>query len=61
MNISRRDTSWMLKWFGHAAPMGEKKNTEFLAGKLEGKRPLGRPSRRWEDIIKVVIKWDGRA
>jgi hypothetical protein len=27
-----------------------------FVGKLEGKRPLGRPSRRWEDNIKMDIK-----
>ena len=31
-----------------------------LVGKPEGKRPLGRPSRRWEDNIKWIFrKWDG--
>ena len=33
-----------------------------LVGKPEGKRPLGRPSRRWEDITKMVIRevgWGG--
>ena len=29
-----------------------------LAGKPEGKRPLGRASRRWEDIKMVFMKWD---
>jgi len=28
----------------------------ILAGKAEGKRPLGRPRRRWEDIIKMNIQ-----
>jgi hypothetical protein len=29
-------------------------------GKLEEKRPLGRPRRRWEESIKMVFnKWDG--
>jgi hypothetical protein len=27
-----------------------------LVGKLEGKRPLGRPRRRWEDNIKMVLQ-----
>jgi hypothetical protein len=34
----------------------------ILVGKPEGKRPLGRPRRRWMDNIKMVIKeigWDG--
>ena len=30
-----------------------------LVGKPEGKRPLGRPSLRWEDNIKLDLrKWD---
>jgi hypothetical protein len=34
--------------------MGEKKNAyRVLVGKLEGKRPLGRPSHRWLDNIKM--------
>jgi len=30
-----------------------------LVGKPEGKRPLGRPRRRWEDILRWIFrKWD---
>jgi hypothetical protein len=43
--------------------MGEKRNTcRILVGKPEGKRPLGRPRRRWVDNIKMdlgMIAWDG--
>jgi hypothetical protein len=43
--------------------MGEKRNAyRILVGKPEGKRLLGRPSRRWVDDIKRdlrVIGWDG--
>jgi hypothetical protein len=36
---------------GQVARMGEKRNTyRIFVGKPEGKRPLGRPKRRWEDI-----------
>ena len=28
----------------------------FLVGKTEGKRPLGRPKRRWEDNIKLDLQ-----
>jgi hypothetical protein len=41
---------------------GEKKNAyRILVGKPEGKRPLGRPRRRWVDNIKMDIRetgWD---
>ena len=38
------------------ARMGEGKGVyRVLAGKLEGKRPLGRPRRRWEDNIKMDL------
>jgi hypothetical protein len=35
----------------------------ILVGKPEGKRPLGRPRRRWVDNIKMYLRevgWDGR-
>jgi hypothetical protein len=32
----------------------------ILVGKPEGKRPLGRPRRRWVDNIKMEVGWDGR-
>jgi hypothetical protein len=40
--------------------MGEKRGTyRILVGRPEGRRPLGRPRRRWEDNIKMVFKkWD---
>jgi hypothetical protein len=43
--------------------MGEKRNAyRKLVGKPEGKRPLGRPRRRWVDNIKMDLReigWDG--
>jgi hypothetical protein len=52
-----------MRWAGHVARMGEKRNAyRILVGKPEGKRPLGRPRRRWMDNIKIdirEIRWDG--
>jgi hypothetical protein len=43
-----------MRWIGHVADMGEKRNAyKILMGKPEGKRLLGRPRRRWENSIKV--------
>jgi hypothetical protein len=40
----------------HVARLGEKRNAyRLLAGKPEGKRPLGRPRRRWADGIKIDL------
>jgi hypothetical protein len=43
--------------------MGKKRNAyRILVGKPEGKRPLGRPRRRWVDNIKMNLRetgWDG--
>jgi hypothetical protein len=52
-----------MRWAGHAAGMGEKRNAyRLLVGKPEGKRPLGRPRRSWVDNIKMdllEIGWGG--
>jgi hypothetical protein len=61
--IIRMIKSRRMRWAGHVARMGEKKNAyRILVGKPEGKRPLGRPRRRWVDYIKIDIReigWDG--
>ena len=46
-----------MRWAGHAACIGEKRGVySVLVGKPEGKRPLGRPRRRWEDNIKMDLQ-----
>jgi len=46
-----------MRWAGHVAHMGKRKGVyRALVGKPEGKRPLGRPRRKWEDIIKMDLQ-----
>jgi hypothetical protein len=46
----------MMRWAEHVARMGEKRNEyRLLVGKPEGKRPLGRPRRRWVDNIRMDL------
>jgi hypothetical protein len=55
-SIVRIIKSRRMKWAGHVARMGEKRNAyELLVGKLEGKRPLDRPRRRWADSIRMDL------
>jgi hypothetical protein len=51
-NIIRVIKSRRLRWAGHVARMVERRGAyRALVGKSEGRRPLGRPRRRWEDNI----------
>ena len=44
-------------WAGHVACMGERRGVyRVLVGKPEGKRPLERPRRRWENNIKMDLQ-----
>jgi hypothetical protein len=46
-----------MRWAGHVARMGEERGVHrVLVGKHEGKRPLGRSRRRWEDNIKMDLQ-----
>ena len=56
-NIVRVVKSRRMRWKGHVARMGEGRGVHrVLVGKLEGKRPVGRPRRGWEDNIKMDIQ-----
>jgi hypothetical protein len=53
-NIIRQIKSRRMRWAGHVARMGEERKVyKVLMGKPEGKRPLGRPRRRWEGGIRM--------
>jgi hypothetical protein len=59
-NIIRVIKSKRLRWAGHMARMGEWRGAyRALVGKPEGRRPLGRPRRRWEDNIKMDLREEG--
>jgi hypothetical protein len=46
-----------MRWAGHVAQMGEKRNAyRLLVGKPGGKRPLGRPRRRWVINIRMDLR-----
>jgi hypothetical protein len=52
MTKSRR-----MRWVGHLELTGGKKNAyKILVGKPEGKSPLARPRRRWEDYIRIDFR-----
>jgi hypothetical protein len=49
-----------MRWAGHVAEMEEKRNAyRLLVGKPEGRRPLGRPRRRWLDNIRMDLVEEG--
>jgi hypothetical protein len=68
-SIIRIIKSRRMRWAGHVAQMGKRNVYRLLVGKPEGKRPLGRPRRRWMDNIKMglleiglnVVDWNGLA
>ena len=45
-----------MRWAGHVARMGQKGVYRVLLGKPEGRRPLGRPRRRWMDTIRMDLQ-----
>jgi hypothetical protein len=61
-SINRMIKSKKMRRAGHVAGMGEKRNAyRILMGKPEGKRPLGKPCRRWLNNIMRDLRgtiWD---
>ena len=56
-NIVRVIKSRRLIWAGHVARMEEGRSAfKIVIGKPTGKRPLGRPRRRWEDNIRMDLE-----
>jgi hypothetical protein len=56
-NIIRMIKSRRVRCLGEVARMGKKRNAyRIFVGKPEGKRPLGRPRRRWVDNTKIDLR-----
>jgi len=56
-NIIRITQSRRMRWTGHVACMGERRDADrVLVRKLEGRRQLGTRRRRWEDNIKICLQ-----
>jgi len=56
-NIVRVIKSRIMRWAGHEARMGEESGVyRVLVGKPEGRRPMGRPRRRWVDNIRMDLQ-----
>jgi hypothetical protein len=56
-NIIRLIKSRRMRWAEHVARKGEERNVHrVLMGEPEGKGPLGRPGRRWEDEIRMDLR-----
>jgi hypothetical protein len=56
-DIIRQVKSGRMRWAGHVARMGEERKVyKVLVVKPEGRRPLGRPRRRWEDGIRMDLR-----
>jgi hypothetical protein len=56
-NIIRVIKSGRMRWAGHVARMGEGRGAyRILVGRPDGRRPLGRPRRRWENNIKIDLQ-----
>ena len=56
-NIVRMIKSRRMRWAGHVARMGEESGViRVLVRKPEGKRPLGKPRRRWGDNIRTDLE-----
>jgi hypothetical protein len=54
--LIRMIQSRMMRWEGNVAHVEEKRNAyKIFVVKPEGKRPLGRPRRKWEDNIKMDL------
>ena len=55
-DITKLIVAFRMRWAGHVARMGEERGCIELAGETRGKKPLGRPRRRWVDNIRMDLQ-----
>ena len=55
-NILQVIKSRRMRWAGHVARIDERELYRVFLGKPEGRRPMGRPRRRWVDNIRMDLK-----
>jgi hypothetical protein len=55
-DIIRQIKSRRMSWAGHVVRRGEERKVQGFGGEREGKRPLGRPRRRWEDGMRMDLR-----
>jgi hypothetical protein len=56
-SVIRVIKSRRMRWAGHLQECGEKRNAyRLMVGKPEGKRPIGRPRRKWVDYIEMDLR-----
>jgi hypothetical protein len=61
LNVITQIKSRPMRWARHVAQMGDKRKVyKVLVGKPEGKKPLGRPTRRWEGSEWILGRLAGR-
>jgi hypothetical protein len=61
-SVIRMIKSRRMRWEWHVAQLEKRNAYRILLGKLDGKRPLGRPRHRWVDNIKIDLReigWGG--
>jgi hypothetical protein len=57
-NIIKQIKSWIMRWAGHVARMGEERKVyKVLVEKPEGKRQMGRPRRRWDHNVLSHVRF----
>ena len=58
--VSLKLRSARMKWFGHFERMGEERQVKrIMNAEMRGRRPVGRPSTRWKDVLRRDLERSG--